>query len=250
MPANGEPMLKRSEVSEVLRPKPDCLTPEELETLVEKSASHPHLENCPRCQAELALLRSFESSEPLPDEGAAVAWISAKLEERMPQIKNPRSATAAGGTGSWLRSLFAGPGRWLVPALAMAIVAVVGFLVLNRPKEPELQADAGHGLAIYRSQEVQVIEPIGDLASAPEKLRWQAFSGAAEYQISIMEVDQAVLWSEKTDDLLLTIPATVRDKMLPGKPLLWQVKAVDSQGRLLATSQVQPFSVRRNRQAQ
>jgi hypothetical protein len=74
-------MLDRQALKSALVAKPDCLSLEQLESLAADPArSHPHLAQCPRCQAELALLKSFESSEPLPNEGAAVAWISSHLE--------------------------------------------------------------------------------------------------------------------------------------------------------------------------
>src|SRR5258705_7152478 len=87
---------------------PECLTLAQLEILVEGKTTHPHLAVCPRCQAELAMLKSFESSTPLPDEGAAVAWISSHLDRRLDSIKNPSRSRARAATqnlemkDSWL----------------------------------------------------------------------------------------------------------------------------------------------------
>jgi hypothetical protein len=214
-------MLNRSNVREALQYKPECLSIEELESLLDGSKSHPHLETCPRCRAELAMLRSFESDVPVPGEGRAA------------------------NKTSWLTQLVAGRGRWLVPATALVVMVVVGYAVLHRPQEPDLRASSGNGPVVYRTQELQVIEPVGEVPSGPETLRWQAFPGASGYQVSVMEIDQTILWHAQTHDQSLTIPVAVRDKMLPGKPLLWRVEAVDSQGRVVASSQVQRFSVQR-----
>jgi hypothetical protein len=248
MPNERAPMLNRSTLRAALQAKPDCLTPQQLEKLVgDSSFKDPHLAQCSRCQTELALLMSFESSEPLPDEGAGVAWISARLEQRLDQIKGspiPRKVDASGEAGSWISKLF-GERRswWLVPVAAALIIAAAGIAFLHRSREPQLRADVGRGPVVYRSQEIEVIAPAGELPEAPKTLQWKAFAGALRYKVSIMEVDQEPLWSGETSDLVLTIPAAIRARMLPRKPLLWRVTALDSQGRTVASSQMQRFSV-------
>jgi hypothetical protein len=130
--------------------------------------------------------------------------------------------------------------------IAAAVVVAIGSVVLLRPsKEPDLHADAGSGPAVYRSQEVEVISPAGELPQAPKSFLWKGFAGSAIYKVSVMEVDHEVLWATKTNDTSITIPSSIRGKMLPGKPVLWQVTALSSQGQVLAVSQVQRFSVAR-----
>jgi hypothetical protein len=243
-------MLNRSSLNQALKGKDDCLTLQELEKLAEDSSiKNAHLGGCPRCQTELALLKSFESSEPLPDEGAAVAWISKRLDQRLDEIKHgaPSPARIAPlHEEGWFFRFFRGAGiRWGVPVSVVALViAVLGISLMQRPQEPRLNAHAGNGPAIYRSQEIQVIAPAGEVSEPPKTLRWDPVSSAARYQVSIMEVDQVPLWSGETRDANLTIPISARARMLPGKPVLWRVTALDVQGRVLATSQVQRFSVR------
>jgi hypothetical protein len=243
-------MSNRSPINDALKAKPDCLTPEQLEKFAEDgSLEDPHLAGCSRCQTELALLKSFESSEPLPDEGAAVAWISARLEGNLGQIKGSRrsrESEASADAGSWFSRLFGGrTSRWLVPVAVALVVAVAGIVVMqnHRSDEPQLRADAGNAPIVYRSQEVRVVGPVGKLAEAPKSLQWKAFPGAARYKVSMMEVDDSPLWSDETSDLIVTIPGAVSAKMVPGKPVLWRVTALDRRGRVSASSQVQRFSV-------
>ncbi len=245
-------MSNRPTLKSAVATKPGCLTLQELERLAgDSSPDHPHLANCPRCQAELAMLKAFESSTPLPDEGAAVAWISSHLERRLEKVKNPggehRSGQAAGASpAGWLARLFGtGSARWLVPVAAMLVLAVTSVVVFRSAKQPELRADAGSGPAVYRSQEVEVVTLAGELPHAPKALQWKRFAGAANYKVSVMEVDREALWAAQTNDISITIPASTRAKMLPGKPVLWQVTALDSQGRVLAVSQLERFSVAR-----
>jgi hypothetical protein len=247
-------MLNRSSINQALKGKDGCLSLQELEKLAEDSSiQSPHLAGCPRCQTELALLKAFESSEPLPDEGAAVAWISKRLDQRLDEVKHGTPSPAVRGSAArapredegWFSRFFRGPGmRWMVPVSVALVIAVLGIGFLRRPQEPQLNADAGNGPAVYRSQEIQVIAPSGEVAEAPKTLQWKPFAGTARYKVSVMEVDEVPLWSGETRDSNLTIPISTRARMLPGKPVLWQVTALDVQGRVLATSQVQRFSVR------
>lgn len=243
-------MENQPTLNSVLAAKPGCLSLQELERLAaDSSQDHPHLANCPRCQSELAMLKAFESSTPLPDEGAAVAWISSHLERRLDEIKKPSRdsrkvpAIAASSTG-WLARWFgAGNARWLVPIAALVVVAVTSVVLLRPSHQPDLRADAGSGPAVYRSQEVEVIALPGQLPNAPKTLEWKRFAGAANYKVALMEVDREALWTGETNDISITIPASTRAKMLPGKLVLWQVTALDGQGRTLAVSQLERFSV-------
>jgi hypothetical protein len=242
-------MLDRSTLKDALKTTSDCLAPQQLEKLAEDSSlKNTHLEQCPRCQTELALLKSFESNEPLPGEGAALAWISKRIEQRLDQIKGgraPAEATASTRAGSWFSRWFGGKAGWLVPVSAalVLVIVVTSIALMHRSQEPQLRADAGKGPVIYRSQEIEVIGPVGEVKEAPKALQWKSFPGAAHYKFSIMEVDGVPLWSGENVDQTVTIPPAVRAKLLPGKSVLWQVSALDLQGRVLAASQVQRFFV-------
>jgi hypothetical protein len=236
---------------------PECLTPAQLETLAEGTKTHPHLAGCPRCQAELAMLKSFESGAPLPDEGAAVAWISSHLDRQLESIKNSSRVRARAATqnletqDSWLARTFGlRAWRWALPATVVAAAVVVGVILLRPPKEPDLQANAGGQTTVYRSQEIQVVTPVGDVPQIPRTLQWQSFSGAQRYKVVVMEVDNSPLWSTETKETSLEIPASLHAKILPGKPILWQVTALDGQGRVLGTSQIQRFSTPREQSSQ
>ena len=249
-------MSDRDILKSSLAATPECLAPEQLEGMLDGKSSHPHLASCPRCQAELAMLKSFESAAPLPGEGAAVAWISSQLDRQLDTIKRPvrsRARAAAHNLApqSWLSRIFGQGGfRWALPVAAVAAVAIVSAVLLQPAKPPQLQANAGGNPVIYRSQEVVVVGPVGELQKIPQQLEWQAFSGAATYKVAVMEVDQTPLWTGNVKELSTPIPAAVRARMLPGKPTLWQVTALDSQGRTLAISQMERFSTPREHSSQ
>lgn len=236
-------MADRDILKSSLAATPQCLTPEQLELLAEGKQTHPHLSACPRCQAELALLRAFESSTPLADEGAAVGWISARLERGRENIKPARAQAAAEHARSswWVSHFGLGAWRWALPATAVLVAVIAGMVALRSPKPPDLQANLGGQRVIYRSQEVQLVAPLGDLLTVPKMLQWKAFPGTGSYKVALMEVDHSPLWAAETAQTSIAIPEALRAKMLPGKPILWQVTALDEQGRVLASSQVERF---------
>jgi hypothetical protein len=241
-------MLKRELLKSALATTPDCLSPEQLELLSGAAEQNdPHVRKCPRCQAELALLKSFQSDAPLHDEGAAVAWISSQTERRLEQIKNPALFRRRGLTPiSWWQRIF-GMRRsgLLIPAAAVVAVAVASVVLLRPAKEPDLRADAGNRPGVFRSQEVEVIGPSGELPQAPTTLQWRVFPGAANYKVTVMEVDRSPLWTSVVNETEAKIPASLPAMMHPSKPVLWQVTALDAQGHSLATSQIYRFVVSR-----
>jgi hypothetical protein len=237
-------MADRDILKQSFTATPQCLSLEQLESLAAGQKTHPHLAACPRCQAELALLKAFESDTPLADEGAAVGWISARLERRRETIKHPWRTQAAAvprQSSWWARSFGLGKWRWALPATAVLVAVIAGVIAWRSPKQPDLQANLRGQSAIYRSQEVLLMAPLGELQGVPKTLLWQAFPGAGMYRVTVMEVDRSPLWSGETKETSMEIPVSLRAKMLPGKPILWQVTALDQQGRILASSQLQRF---------
>jgi hypothetical protein len=247
-------MLDRQALKSALATTPECLPLEKLEELsTEEVRTHKHVSQCARCQTELTLLREFETNEPLPGEGAAVAWISAQLERQQAEIKHPsraaqrkRSKVEGQGSDSWLGRLFGYEAMrvWL-PVTATLVLAVAGIMLWRSPKEPELHASLGNDPAIYRSLELQTIAPSGELSEIPKELKWNAVPEAANYKIKITEVDHTELWNGQTVDTFVTIPASIVAKIKVGKPFIWQVTAVDQQGKTLASSQARRFVVAR-----
>jgi len=245
-------MSERDILKSSLAATPECLSPEQLEALLDGKTSNPHLAQCPRCQAELAMLKAFGSGTPLPDEGAAVAWVSSQLDRRLESIKGPSRSRARSlvqnfePQASWMSRIFATGGwRWAIPAGGLAVAAVMIVLLLGREKEPELQAHLGNSAIVYRSQEVQIVSPVGDVQQVPQSLQWQPFPGTGIYRVQVMEVDKSVLWSTETRETAVEVPQSLRVKILPGKPILWQVTALDSQGLVLGTSQLERFATPR-----
>jgi hypothetical protein len=228
---------------------PECLSLEEIGAHFDgttpdncKARVEGHLSGCPRCQSELAMLGSFQTAEPVQEEGAAVGWIVARLERQ--QLAGTAAVKAPREQASWWSGLFSFRPRIAILAGAAVLVALFAVRMAQRPaQEPELIADASRGGAVLRSQEIAIVSPSGDLQVPPTEFRWQPVAGAVSYSIQFTEVDHTVVWSGESKETNLAIPAEVRSRMVAQKPFLWQVTAFNAKGDKAAASQQQRIRV-------
>ena len=107
-------------------------------------------------------------------------------------------------------------------------------------REPDVDIDTRPGA--YRSARLDVIAPIGDLAQAPNELRWEAVPQATVYAVQILEVDATQVWSGRTTETHLALPPEVIARFAPGKTLVWDVRALRN-NEVLAASQTQNVRV-------
>jgi hypothetical protein len=229
---------------------PECLSLEEIGAHFDgttpdngKARVESHLSSCPRCQSELAMLRSFQTAEPMKEEGAAVGWIVARLE-RQQQLAGTEAGKAPREQASWWSGLFSFRPRIAILAGAAVLIALFAVRMAQHPaQEPDLIADASRGGAVLRSQEIAIVNPSGDLQAPPTEFRWQPVAGAVSYSIQVTEVDHTVVWSGESKETNLAIPAEVRSRMVAQKPFLWLVTAFNARGDKMAASQQQRIRV-------
>lgn len=233
-----------------LTPKEACLTIEELgrlsdDLIPQRAVARAHLARCAYCQAELAMLKEFQSATTRPEEAGAVSWITAELERRFDRIRVaaplPSRLMWQGEPPWWWHRLFGS--RPLKGALGFAFVLLLIALGLQirGAQEPELSSKTVSSPVVLRSEELVALGPTGTLEQMPSELRWQATPGAARYLVKVMEVDRTELWKPESSQTSVSLPTGVRARILPGKTLLWQVTATDSAGRTVAASQVLSF---------
>ena len=211
-----------------LKATTECLGEERLLAL-ESAEDKQHLADCPRCQAERKLLDQFFSSETSPEEQKQVDWIAKQL------TKNPVAKPT--GWHSW----FTLP-RMSAISLAMASVLVFISLRTTMNTAPSID-DTTTNLSNFRSGEVKLNTPTGNIAATPKAFTWEEVKGAARYRVSLMEVDQNVLWSMEINTFSIAVPEEVQVKMVPAKTLLWQVEALDVSGKVIASSPTERFRV-------
>lgn len=221
----------------------NCLSLEDIERFVEGGGSDEksaqHLAGCPHCQAELAMLRSFEESLPGNADQAAVQGIADQLRRAQGARKAPARV------GFW-RPLLTVPHLAGVAAL-MLVGLGVSLYVSNRHERPSLRIPSSESQAM-RSGDIHLAGPSGDLDQPPESFHWDAFPLAKSYSVQILEVDGTELWHGETMENVLIADSVVKAKMHTGKTLLWKVTAVDSSGRPIAVSSPNKFRVTRTKE--
>lgn len=211
-----------------------CLKAGELEAVAEGRATaeqQAHVTGCARCTAEVEMLRSFLEATPATHELADVRAITAELQER-PEWKGEEAPARA---SLWTR--FWKP----LAGLGVAVLAVGIFL--NQPDTGFRPLDGNDAL---RSTTVEVLMPVGDLASPMSELNWKAIPGAARYRVRLEEVDQTEVWLTNSALPQVAIPPAIQEKMTDRKTLNWVVEAIDSTGQTIARSTPQSFRVVRS----
>jgi len=230
---------------------PECLSVEELGAYFDgttpdnaKAEVEAHLSSCPRCQSELAMLRSFQTAEPVEGEGAAVGWIVARLKSHQQQFGGTAAVNAPAERPSrWSGLLSFRPRTAILAGTAVLVAIFVARIAQHPAQEPDLRADAGRGDEVLRSQEIAIVNPTGDLQAPPTEFRWQPVAGAVNYSIQVTEVDHTVVWTGESAETSLAIPAEIRSSLIAQKPFLWQVIAFNARGDKTAASQQQRFRV-------
>jgi hypothetical protein len=240
---------ERSLLRKAVSPSSACATPLELGSLADGSlARHvaarlrDHVAGCARCQTELTLLKEFEDAAPGPDEEGAVRWISARLERRFSEA-SAGSAPSPRGVALPRRSWFTAlnVGGVTVAGATLAVALTIG---LRESRAPELALPSQTAPAVLRSAGITTLSPAGDLDAPPSELRWEPKTEATSYSVQVMEVDHAELWRAETRHASIALPPALRARIVPGKPLLWEVVAKDAAGRPIAWSGKQRFRMR------
>ena len=226
--SSDQTVLKR-----MLQATADCI-PVERFGETRTAAENEHVNGCARCQTDIALWQEFNDAAPVPDEGAAVQWVVAELRRRR---QAPLPARASGGMWRWL---LPSTGRLVTAAAALAGVVTIGYVMRDgEPAVRELQ----NAPQVYRTAQVQVVAPVGDIAAPPRALEWVAVSGAVGYDVDVLEVDGTILWRGTSATPRIDLPSSVLAQLVPGKTVLWDVRARSASGATVANSGTQRFRV-------
>lgn len=214
-----------------------------VEALLERSDSpevQSHLEVCAKCRTEAALAREFEANAARPEEQADLAWIKAELARRAAGIP-PTASAEPSGLRHWMAGLFAPRHRYAFGlTAAAALVVVAAGVYYSRPESDGLRPPSQ---VVWRSGQIPAVSPVGDVTSAPEELRWELVPTAASYEAVITGVDGARLWNSTSTAATAKIPADVRAQFVSGRAFHWSVRALNSGGATIASTDLQTFHI-------
>jgi len=242
-----------------LAPSPGCPSIEQLSRLCDadhagaaEARAAEHVAGCLRCRTELSLLKHFESGALRPEEVEDASWIEARLARDVPRMIAgevlPARSARRSAPDRWRRFVSLRTVCGSLAAAAAAVLVAVNVGGRDAPP-PALAPGSAAGPEVFRSEEIILESPAGDLATAPKQLRWFVAPGAHSYSVELMEVDRTMVFSAESKEPRLALPPSVRARMIPGKPFLWHVVAKDQSGNSIATSQMQKFRVRMVRPA-
>ena len=246
--ANGGPS-DRQQLRSALGLGADCPPVEQLELLLDTARNAPpalasHVESCTYCRAELSLLRRFQSDDLEESEKEPVRLVTERLAARAGEIIPGRPTWAA--REPWWKALWSTP--WpSAAALAMAGVLIALAVGLQwRHSQPGLHPPASSDQEVLRSNRISILSPAGDLRQVPQEVRWQAAPGAAKYDVRLLEVDGTEIWRADTSADRITLPPSVRVRIVPAKTLVWRVTASDASGHVVAESNTVRFRLLQN----
>lgn len=184
-----------------------------------------HVEGCTACEAELALYRGFLAAESRVEERPDVEYISARLS-------NP--AAAERESESWWQRWLKLPAvpRWAFSVAALLLVAAVSLQVWRR------QSGIGEveWSGVARSGQLTLEAPLGELDQAPRRFSWRPAPGASIYQIRVLEVDGAQLWTGDSRETQFPAPAELLKQLGPRRAFIWEVVGLDGNGKEVARS--------------
>ncbi|MDH4063965.1 MAG: hypothetical protein OEW19_06165 [Acidobacteriota bacterium] len=223
----------RQHWNEALAAGPLCLSLERLAEPALDAGEQAHVQTCPRCHTERALMLDFEAALPADGEGAAVEWIARETRRRLfPEAVAERQP--AHGVGWWRLP------TWATSMAAGLAIAVGAYLMVRSPSPVFEPGEPG---AVYRTAAVEMVSPLGDLDAVPAELTWRAVDGAARYEVRVLEVDGTEIWRTTTSSPSVATPDVVRAAAKPARTLAWAVAAMDASGRPVAEPASATFRV-------
>ncbi len=208
----------------LLQRQPDCPSIDTLASYAESpqqaASLRPHIEACANCQTEIRLLNSFLEAKPAEHELADTRQLASQLQAR---FTSPKATTRAGG--AW----WTGWRIW-VPAMSMLLVIAAGL-------QWQRQTDATANAPVYRDiPRIEVYIPRQGEQIAFSEFRWQAVPAAANYSLTLTEVDGTVAFAGASPTASLSLDAKTKGLLLPRKTLHFSVEALDGAGKTIARS--------------
>lgn len=230
-------------------PGKDCPPIEQLESLT--AATEPaadlaeHVRACAYCQTELHLLKTFQA-EGLGEMSPEARRTAALLQKRPRKIL--RSTDLAEARLPWWKAAFTIRGLAQASvALAVVLLVAAAVIVLRTSKNPSLNDLNRIGEDTLRSGNFNIVSPVGDLQERPQEIRWEKVKNATTYQVRLLEVDRSEMWSVKTTEEHVDVPASLRARIVPAKTLFWEINAYDSAGNKVGETGPVRFRLLSNR---
>lgn len=211
----------------IFQRQPDCPDLDALLAASPESHAGRHLRTCPFCQNEIAMFRSFQSAEARPEEVADVGYVLDRLKPGTAPRRAEEAPTLWQRFSQWWNPVWAG-------GFVAAAAAVVLFLSLSGQLRVQQTVPSPAGESTWRADTLRITTPVGDLDAAPGEIAWTAVPGAANYAVSLAEIDGTRVFYKKVTNSALASDSDVATLLRSGKVYLLSITAEDASGKAIA----------------
>lgn len=190
-----------------------------------------HADSCPHCSSERDLAQAFSRDELQVSE-TEIREVMRRLDESGSSTVVDIATKRTAHRPSWFRPLLA----------AASVTLGIGLIwYLGGAAPPDLPDPVQE--QTFRSTNVELIAPTGELELAPTQFNWHEIDSAERYILVVSEVDRAVIWEADISSPPLRVSAQVRAQLLPAVKYTWNVEAVDSTGAVVGRSINETFRI-------
>ena len=123
------------------------------------------------------------------------------------------------------------PGAWWIGVAVAALVALAFVWMRCRPGRSDGATSAAQTV-------IEIVEPRGELATAPFRFEWRPVPRADLYELTISD-DDAIwpLFVRRTQSAVHLLDPGERSALRPGRIHLWEVAALAEDGSAIAREQ-------------
>ena len=206
-----------------------------------------HVNHCLFCKTELASWRAFDHPQATPREAEIANQIAGELDGRIyPVIRGEMQATRTkasllpwlGGWFRWKR------GSALSLAFVCSALLVISLQIQFRHSAPLVShVDTPQ---TWRGDNLTIIAPAGSLHTVPNTFRWKSIPNASQYELRVLGVDGAELWKKTTASTDFIVDPDLKALLARHSVFFWRVAGLSSEGRKLASSELERVEVRSN----
>ncbi|MEO0423977.1 MAG: hypothetical protein AAF184_16685 [Pseudomonadota bacterium] len=220
-------------------PPPELFLEEDSLSDAQRRDLAAHVSACPACAAERELALAFTDPEDDVDASSdEVEDVLAKLRERREEHTGAAELRAR---RRWFTSSAPAVPLALAASVLLAAVVVIGGGGLRTPSAPPELPDFTQ--SPLRGARVELLAPEGQLFAVPNDFTWREVAQATAYRVSVLAVDDSVLWSQEVTGSPLPLPVALREQLHPAVRYRWQVEALGPSNAVAAASALAEFRI-------
>jgi hypothetical protein len=195
----------------------------------EKSAFEEHFFNCPICSKELIFREKI--LETIREKGREI------FTDIISQTHIPTKIYLFNKFTQFFRVR-----KWVFASLIifLLIFGSATYYLYYKLTHPPFFSPSGE---VLRGEIIKLFYPQGELQEYPKLFYWKKIEGASKYLFSIFDNKTNLIWKIKTKNNKIKLPDKIRTVIKKGSFYFWEVKALSSQGSVIAQSRRAIFRI-------